>query len=120
MAEPVSLEIVTKRMGALVREYDTAIRRNDVRAPAVLEEIAQLNVVRNELKKVGSQVKLGHGSRPIAAPGEFPTIEALFRRMETLARQIAEMPREHPERHNIVNELTGLAMIADSLAKKTE
>src|SRR5262245_27517318 len=115
MAEPIGLEVVKKRIGALMRDYDTALLKSDIAAPTLLEEIAQLNVVRSELKKIGTQVNLGRGSWPLPTPGDFPTIESFFRRMDSLTRQIAAMPREDPARHNIVNELTGLTMIADSI-----
>src|SRR5262245_14682772 len=100
-----------------MREYDRALRKKDFGAAALLEEITQLNVVRTELNKVGTEVRLGHGSWAISAREESITVEALFRRMDKLARQIAESPREDPVRHRIINELTGLTMLSDSLAK---
>ena len=67
----------------------------------------QLSIVRDELKKIQGKVYTT----------ERPKIETLFREMDKLARQIAETRRENRDRSEIVNEITRLSLLADSLSK---
>ena len=98
---------------------DAAIYRNtkgDPRALAIAEELSQVGTVRDEIQRI--QKKLGRcGQLPRSLHSESPTVETLLRRMDALARQFAEMPREYPSRSEIINEITRLSFLADSLFK---
>jgi hypothetical protein len=112
MPSPVVLKMVNKRLAELTRQY-TAIRKGDPRALAIAEELSQVGTVRDEIQRI--QEKLGRsGQPPRSLPSESPT---LLRRMDKLARQFAETPREYPGRSEIVNEITRLSFLADSLFK---
>ena len=95
---------------------DAAIYRNtkgDPRALAIAEELSQVGTVRDEIQRI--QEKLGRsGQPPRSLPSESPT---LLRRMDKLAREFAETPRGDPGRSEIVNEITRLSFLADSLFK---
>ena len=107
MPSPVVLKMVNKRLAELTRQY-TAIRKGDPRALAIAEELSQVGTVRDEIQRI--QEKLGRsGQPPRSLPSESPT---LLRRMDKLARQFAETPRGE-----IVNEITRLSFLADSLFK---
>jgi hypothetical protein len=112
MPSPVVLKMVNKRLAELTRQY-TAIRKGDPRALAIAEELSQVGTVRDEIQRI--QEKLGRsGQPPRSLPSESPT---LLRRMDKLARQFAETPRGDPGRSEIVNEITRLSFLADSLFK---
>jgi len=112
MPSPVVLKMVNKRLAKLTRQY-TAIRKADPRALAIAEELSQVGTVRDEIQRI--QEKLGgSGQPPRSLPSERPT---LLRRMDKLARQFAEAPRGDPGRSEIVNEITRLSFLADSLFK---
>ena len=114
MPSPVVLKMVNKRLAKLTRQY-TAIRKGDPRALAIAEELSQVGTVRDEIQRI--QEKLGRsGQPPRSLPSESPT-ETLLRRMDKLARQFAETPRGDPGRSEIVNEITRLSFLADSLFK---
>ena len=115
MPSPVVLKMVNKRLAELTRQY-TAIRKGDPRALAIAEELSQVGTVRDEIQRI--QEKLGRsGQPPRSLPSESPTVETLLRRMDKLARQFAETPRVDPGRSEIVNEITRLSFLADSLFK---
>ena len=50
--------------------------------------------------------------------GEFPSIHDLRPRMDELARAIAAIPRGHPRRFEMVEELARLNILAESMTKK--
>ena len=115
MPSPVVLKMVNKRLAELTRQY-TTIRKGDPRALAIAEELSQVGTVRDEIQRI--QEKLGRcGQLPRSLHSESPTVETLLRRMDALARQFAEMPREYPSRSEIINEITRLSFLADSLFK---
>ena len=112
MPSPVVLKMVNKRLAELTRQY-TAIRKGDPRALAIAEELSQVGTVRDEIQRI--QERLGRsGQPPRSLPSESPT---LLRRMDKLAREFAETPRGDPGRSEIVNEITRLSFLADSLFK---
>ncbi len=112
MPSPVVWKMVNKRLAELTRQY-TAIRKGDPRALAIAEELSQVGTVRDEIQRI--QEKLGRsGQPPRSLPSESPT---LLRRMDKLARQFAETPRGDPGRSEIINEITRLSFLADSLFK---
>ena len=110
MDEPTSLKFVNMRIGKLTKEY-AAAQTTDARTLAIVEELSQLSIVRDELKKIQGKVYTAE------QPTERPKIETLFREMDKLARQIAETRRENRDRCEIVNEITRLSFLADSLSK---
>jgi hypothetical protein len=115
MPSPVVLKTVNRRLAELTRQY-TAIRKGDPRALAIAEELSQVGTVRNEIQRI--QEKLERFDQPPRSlPSERPTVETLLRQMDKLARQFAEMPRESPGKSEIVNEITRLRFLADSLFK---
>jgi hypothetical protein len=115
MPSPVVLKMVNRRLAELTRQY-TAIRTGDPRALAIAEEFSQIGTVRDEIQRI--QEKLGcSGQPPKSSPSKSPTVGTLLRRMDKLARQFPEMPREYPGRSEIVNEITRLTFLADSLFK---
>jgi hypothetical protein len=115
MPSPVVLKMVNRRLAELTRQY-TAVRKGDPRALAIAEELSQIGTVRDEIQRI--QEKLGCSGRPPkSSPSESPTVATLLRRMDNLVRQFAAMPRDYPGRSEIVNEITGLTFLADSLLK---
>ena len=115
MSSPIVLKMVNRRLAELTRQY-TAIRKGDPGALAIAEELSQVGTVRDEIQRI--QEKLGRcGQLPRSLHSESPTVETLLRRMDALARQFAEMPREYPSRSEIINEITRLSFLADSLFK---
>ena len=99
MDEPTSLKFVNRRIGELTKEY-AAAQTTDARTS---EELSQLSMVRDELKKIQRKVYTAE------QPTERPKIETLFREMDKLARQMTETRRENRDRSQIVNEITRLA-----------
>jgi uncharacterized coiled-coil DUF342 family protein len=109
MDEPTSLKFVNRRIGELTKEYAAA--QTHARTSGIVEELSQLSTVRDDLKKIQEKVYTAE------QPTERPKIETLFREMDKLARQIAETRRENRDRCEIVNEITRLSFLADSLSK---
>jgi hypothetical protein len=107
MLSPIVLKMVNKHLAELSRKY-TAIRKGDPRAVAIAEELSQIITVRDEIQRIWE--KLGRsGASPKNLPSESPTVETLLRRMDELARQFAETPREDLLKPEIANEITRLA-----------
>jgi uncharacterized coiled-coil DUF342 family protein len=93
---------VNRRIGELTKEYSTA-QTTDARTSAIVEELSQLSIVRDELKKIQGKVYTA------AQSTERPKIETFFRAMDKR--------RENRDRSEIVNEITRLSFLADSLSK---
>ena len=108
--EPTSLKFVNRRIGELTKKY-AAAQTTDARTSAIVEELSQLSIVRDELKKTQRKIYTAE------QPTERPKIEMLFREMDKLARQMTETRRENRDRSEIVNEITRLSFLADSLSK---
>ena len=81
MDEPTSLKFVNRRIGELTKEY-AAAQTTHARTSAIVEELSQLSIVRDELKKIQGKVYTAE------QPTERPKIETLFREMDKLARQM--------------------------------
>jgi hypothetical protein len=113
MIEPVSLRALNRRMAELLCE----VQKNQPRK-AVLDEISELNVIRDELRKIQQRA----AERPQRAwrslPKEFPTLEALLLRLNAVAQQIAKTAKDDPYRPELLNEITRLSLAADSIFKK--
>ena len=116
MAEPVSLEVVNRRIGELVSEYDK-MKRDDSRVAGVLGELSRLSSLRTALKKIRQQIRQVPKTRLAIASAGFQTLDALYQGMDSLARQIAETPRNEPHRAELIDELTRLNILADAVKK---
>ena len=115
MLYPLVLKMMNRRLAKLTQEY-TAIRKGDPRALAIAEELSQVGTIRDEIQRIHG--KVGRSGQPRRGlPSERPIVETLLRRMDKLARQFAETPRENPVRSEIVNDITRLSFLADSLYK---
>jgi hypothetical protein len=90
MDEPTSLKFVNRRIGELTKEYAAA--HTHARTSAIFEELSQLSIIRDELKKIQRKVYTAE------QPTERPKIETLFREMDKLARQMTETRRENRDR----------------------
>jgi len=55
MDEPTSLKFVNRRIGELTTVY-AAAQTTDARTSAIVEELSQLSIVRDELKKIQGKV----------------------------------------------------------------
>jgi hypothetical protein len=109
------LKMVNRHLAKLTRQY-TATQKGNPRALAIAEELSQVGTVRDQIQRIHE--KLGRsGQAPRSLPSESPTVETLLRRLDKLARQFAEAPREDPRKSEIVNEITRLSFLADSLFK---
>ena len=113
MDESTSLKFVNRRIGELTKKY-AAAQTTDARTSAIVEELSQLSIVRDELKKTQRKIYTAE------QPTERPKIEMLFREMDKLARQMTETRRENRDRSEIVNEITRFSFLADSLSKSNQ
>jgi len=116
VAEFNILGFLTERIGVLIREYNTALM-NDRSAAGLLDELSRLGVLRDELKNV-ARAKQQTKNRLVMPPAEFSTIGAVYRRMDELAREVAVIPRYDPRRLEIIEDMTRLSILADSVTKK--
>ncbi len=110
------LGFLTERIGVLIREYNTVLM-NDRGGAGLLDELSRLSVLRDELKNV-ARTKQQAKNRLVMPPAEFSTIEAVYHRMDTLARDVAATPRGDPGRLEIIEDMTRLSILADSVKKK--
>lgn len=115
MIEPVRLRALNRRMAELTHYCE--LQKNNPRK-AVLDEISELKVIRDELRKIQQRAaeRPQYTSRSLAK--EFPTLEALLLRLNAVARQIAKTPKDDPYRPDLLNEITRLSLAADSFFKK--
>ena len=77
MDEPTSLKFVNRRIGELTKEH-AAAHTTDARTSVIVEELSQLSIVRDELKKIQGKVYTAE------QPTERPKIETLFQRWTSL------------------------------------
>ncbi|HEY1234485.1 MAG TPA: hypothetical protein VGH22_13995 [Candidatus Binatia bacterium] len=85
---------------------------------AVLDEISELNVVRDELRRIQQRAAERPQHTSMSLSKEFPTIEAFLFRLNAVARQIAKTPKDDPHRPELLNEITRLSLAADAIFKK--
>jgi hypothetical protein len=104
------LKMVNRHLAKLTREY-TATQKGNLRALALAEELSQVGDGGGEIQRRRS------GQPPRSLPSDSPTFETLLRRGDRLAHQFAETLREYPGKSEIVNEITRLSFLADSLLK---
>jgi hypothetical protein len=66
----------------LIREYE--VRKNHPRGAAILQELSELTVIRDELRKFKANGETTE-QPPRSLPWEFPTVETLFYQLNNLA-----------------------------------
>jgi hypothetical protein len=115
MVEPVSLRALNRRMAELLHRCE--VQKNQARK-AELDEISELKVIRDELRKIQQRVAERPQLVSRCLPKEFPTIGALLLRLNALAQQIAKTPKNDPYRPELLNEITRLSFAAEAIFKK--
>lgn len=115
MIEPVSLRALNRRMAELLHHCE--LQKNQPRK-AVLDEISELNVIRDELRKIQQRAAEGPRYDSMSFSKEFPTIEAFLLRLNAVAQKIAKTPKDDPHRPELLNEITRLSLAADAIFKK--
>ena len=112
MVDPATLNSLNKRIAELIRQYEN--QKNRPRG-AILEELSELAVVRDELKKLQQRAVDRPEQLSGCLPNEFSSLGALVHRLNSIARQIAKTPKDNPRRPELLNEITRLCLVADSL-----
>jgi len=115
MIEPVSLRALNRRMAELLHRCE--VQKTPPRK-AVLDEISELNVVRDELRKIQQRAAERPQYTSMSRSKEFPTIEAFLFRLNAVAQQIAKTPKDDPHRPELLNEITRLSLAAEAIFKK--
>ena len=113
--EPVSLRALNRRMAELLHYCE--LQKNNPRK-AVLDEISELNVIRDELRRIQQRAAERPRYASHSLPKEFPTLDALLLRLNAVAQQIAKTAKNDPYRPELLNEITRLSLAADSFFKK--
>jgi len=111
VVEPTALRFLNKRMAELSQEYKTRPTCNEI-----AEELSELTVIRDQLKRVGET--LIEPPKELQLSKEFPTLGAFVYRINALAREIATIRKGDPHRHELLNEMTWLCLMADSRSKR--
>ena len=115
MIEPVSLRALNRRMAELLHHCEL---QKDRSRKAVLDEISELNVIRDELRKIQQRAAERPQYTSIFLSKEFPTIEAFLLRLNAVAQQIVKTPKSDPHRPELLNEITRLSLAAEAIFKK--
>ena len=115
MVKPASLTALNRRIGVLIQQYDSEKSRH---RSAILQELSELAVIRDELKKIQQKAVNRPQKLPQRLPKEFPTLGALVHRLNSTAEQIAKIRKDDPHRPELLNEITRLCLVADSLYKR--
>jgi hypothetical protein len=112
MVEPSTLKFLNERIAELTKQYESRDNR------AILEELSELTVIRDELGKIQQITadKAEQMSRYL--PKEFSNLGALLHQLDSLALQIAKTPKDDPRRSGLLNEITSLCLITDSLCER--
>jgi hypothetical protein len=114
MIEPVSLRALNRRMAELLHHCE--LQKNPRKA--VLDEISELNVIRDELRKIQQRAAEGLRYNSTSFSKEFPTIDTFLLRLNAVAQKIAKTPKDDPHRPELLNEITRLSFAADAIFKK--
>ena len=120
MVEPVSLRALNRRMAELLHRCEL---ERDRPRKAVLDELSELNIIRDELRKIQQRAAERPRYSSVSLSKEFPTLEfptleALLLRLNTVAQKIAKTPKDDPHRPELLNEITRLSLAADAIFKK--
>jgi len=111
VAEFNVLEFLNERIIDLIREYNTAIM-NARSAPELLEQLSRLVLLRSELKKILTRTKQVK-NHLVMPPIEFGNLDSVYRRIDDLARELADMPRASPRRLELIEEIARLSIFAE-------
>ena len=109
-----SLTSLNTRIAVLIQQYDS---EKSWHRSAILEELSELAVIRDELKKIQQQA-VNTPKRLTPLTKEFPTLGALVHSLNGTARQIAKIRKNDPRRPELVNEITRLCLVAHSVYKR--
>jgi len=109
MVEPASLKFLNERIAELTKQCESRENR------AILEELSELTIIRDELKKIQQRTADRPEQLSQHLPKEFPSLEALVHQLNSLALQIAKTPKDDPRRSDLLNEITSLCLITDFL-----
>ena len=115
MVEPVSLRALNRRMAELLHRCEL---ERDRPRKAVLDELSELNIIRDELRKIQQRAAERPRYSSVSLSKEFPTLEALLLRLNTVVQKIAKTPKDDPHRPELLNEITRLSLAADAIFKK--
>jgi len=106
MTKQNTLKAIDVRMSRLaVACAIIATGANRQRLQLLSEELDQLTMVRQELAKLDHHLIINENSQ----------LDTLQREMEIAARKITTTRFDDPRRHELLNEFTRIAMMADSL-----
>jgi hypothetical protein len=117
MVEPATLKFVNNRIAELIQQYELGRERP---RRAILEELSELAVVRDELKKIQQRAADRPEQMSQSLPKEFPTLGALVHRVNRIAQEIAKTRKNDPHRPDLLNEITRLCLVAYSLYSNKE
>lgn len=115
MVEPAALKFLNKRIAELAQQHEIQTKRP---RRVIFEELSELAVIRDELKKIQQKAADRTWQFSPRLPEEFPTVSALLHRLNSIARQIAHTHKSDPCRPELLNEMTRLCLVADSLYKR--
>jgi hypothetical protein len=117
VAEFDGLKFLNEHIGELILEYNNALM-NDRPATELLDELSQLCVLRGELKKTQS-ITNEEEKNGLAMPRiEFSNLDAVYRRIDELAREVAVPPRGNPRRFEMIEEIARHSIFAESVKKE--
>ena len=117
MVEPATLKFVNNRIAELIQQCELG---RDRPRRAILEELSELAVVRDELKKIQQRAADRPEQMSQSLPKEFPTLGALVHRVNRIAQEIAKTRKNDPHRPDLLNEITRLCLVAYSLYSNKE
>ena len=110
VVEPTALRFLDKRMAELSHQYESRTRQE------IADELSELAVIRDQLKTI-LEMSLGW-PKELHFSKDFPTLGTFVHRIGSLAHQIARTRKGDPQRHELLNEITWLCLMADSHSKR--
>jgi len=112
MIEPTTLKFLNERIAELTKQYETRENR------ALLEELSELTIIRDELKTIQQRTADRPEQLLRRLPKEFPSLEALVNQLNSLALELAKTPKDDTHRPELLNEITRLCLVTDSLYER--
>jgi hypothetical protein len=100
VVESNAVRFLDKRLAELSQQYESRTH------PEIAEELSELSVIRDQLITALQMPK------ELQLSKHFPTLGAFMLQINTLARQIARTRKGDPQRHELLNEMTWLCLIA--------
>ena len=115
VTDPSALKIIDNRMERLtaLKIVENRMKKltnstlNSKHAERFAEERDQLSMISDELRKLETKSSIAAKSSP--------ELDELRQEMALVARKVAAMGWDDPQRHDVLNEFTRLAMISDSI-----